>query len=468
MTTDCRHVRGHITDSHFYGNRYATDASRRIFCDHCRMRRWLEVEAALAAAQAELGVIPSEAARDIGATAREVDLDFDQVRSWMDESRHSLVGLLRAFQAACPGTSGQYIHYGTTTQDIQDTGQALEQRDVLDELDVLLRAMASRLADLADEYAETAALGRTHAVPALPMGFGLKVAGWLDELLRHAERVEQLRPRVLVAQLYGGVGTMAGFGEQAQATVEGFAARLGLGVPRMGWHAARDRMVEYVSVLAMVAGTMGRIADEVRLLSRPEFGELELDWHYGQVGSSTMPHKRNPERCEQIVVTAKLAAAQVGVALAGMAGDHERDSRALRVEWACVPDVSHYALAACEQLRTVLDGLSVVPEQLRANLAATADQVSSERLMLLLGEDIGKQTAHTRVYELTQTARSTGRSVRELLAEHADLAGLLNDSALDEVFDVRTYLGSSARLTHTVTAAARAWLKATDEGTGES
>jgi adenylosuccinate lyase len=203
---------------------------------------------------------------------------------------------------------------------------------------------------------------------------------------------------------------------------------------------------------------MGRIAEELRVLGRPEFGEISEAWSYGKVGSSTMPHKRNPERCEQVVVMARLAAAQVAPALAGMIGDHERDARALRVEWACVPDVSHYCLAACEILRDVVNGLTVNPDRLWENTRGVADQIASERLMLTLGEHLGKQTAHERVYALSQAATDAGEDIRTLLKDEKDLADLFDDGALDSVFDPLGYTGASQDLTRRCVSAARAWL----------
>lgn len=450
----CRHERGHITDSRFYGNRYATPDSREIFCDDCRNQRWLDIEAALALAEAELGIIPAEMAERIAAAADLGNIELDAVAAEIESSGHSLVGLLRVFETAC-GEAGQYIHYGATTQDIQDTGQALEMRDVLDRLEPALDVIIERLAGLAEEHAETVALGRTHAQPALPIGFGVKLASWVDELVRHTERLTELRPRVLAAQLFGGAGTMAGFGDQGPRLLELFAARLGLSVPTIGWHVARDRMVEFVATLAMITGTLARIADEIRILSRPEFGEVAEEWRPGKVGSSTMPHKRNPERCEQVVVMAKLAAAQVGTALAGMVGDHERDSRALRVEWACVPDVSHYCLAACAMVTESVTGLEVRTERLRANVDAVADRVMSERLMLTLGRRFGKQRAHELVYELTQQSYEQGIPVRELLARRTDLAAALPVAEVDRIFDPADYLGASAVLTARAVSEAR-------------
>jgi adenylosuccinate lyase len=447
-----RHQRGHIVDSFLVGDRYATASSRRIFCDVCRVQRWLTVEAELALAQAELDIIPSSVANAIASAARVELIDLDAVKAETDQSGHSLVGLLRVFECVCADGAGQYIHFGATTQDIQDTGQVLEMRDVLDELEAVLRKIAEHLLRLAGEHAETESLGRTHAQPALPMTFGLKVASWLDEIMRHLERLGELRPRVLVAQLFGGTGTMAAFGPRCSELLERFAARLGLGAPALGWHVARDRIAEYVSTLAMVAGTVGRAADEVRTLSRPEFGEVSEAWRYGKVGSSTMPHKRNPERPEQVVVMAKLAAAQVPNALAAMMGDHERDSRALRLEWVCVPDVSHHTLAACEIFLEIVSGLRIHGERLRANLSEVAEKIMSERLMLALADRLGKQAAHELVYQLIQTAREENTPIRDLLGEHRDVMAALDAQTLDEVLEPAAYLGASAVLTRRVVA----------------
>jgi len=454
----CSHERSHIVDSRFFGDRYSTEVSRRTFCDACRARRWLTVEAELALAEADLGLIPPEAARRIAQAAQAGQLDLDAVKAETNRSGHSLVGLLRVFQAACGADAGQYIHYGATTQDIQDTAQVLEMRDVMDALEDLLRENAGYLLRIAEENAEVPALGRTHAQPALPMTFGLKVAGWLDEALRHLERMAQMRERVLVVQLFGGAGTMAAFGPAAPELLRRFGERLGLGVPAIGWHVARDRIAEFVTLLAMIAGASGRAADEIRVLSRPEFGEVSEAWAYGKIGSSTMPHKRNPERCEQVVVTARMAAAQAQLAMTALAGDHERDSRSLRLEWACVADVSHYTLASAQIFGEIISGLEVHPDRLWANVSAVADRIASESLMFALAQRHGKQTAHEMVYRLTQTAQEKRVSVLEFVREQGEADLSLDAATLDDIFDPCRYLGASAKLTRQVVDEARAVL----------
>ncbi|MBW3609092.1 MAG: adenylosuccinate lyase family protein [Actinobacteria bacterium] len=455
---DCAHTRGHITDSSFYGHAYATEVSRRIFCDVCRYQRWLDVEAALALSQAELGLVLPEHAERIAEVAHIERLDLELVRSEIRRTGHSLVGFLRALQEACGGDAGEVIHLGATTQDIQDTGQALEIAEVLDEAERELVGLVGILAALVRSHADTLMVGRSHARAALPMTFGLKVASWLDELLRHAQRLADCRSRVVVAQLFGGVGTMAGFGAHGPALLERFALRLGLGVPSLCWHTARDRVAEFVGTMAALAATLGRILDEVRTLSRPEFGELEEAWRPGKVGSSTMPHKRNPEECQQVVVLARLAAAQVPLALQAMIGEHERDSRALRLEWPIVADVSHYSLAALAIGRRILEGIVVHEDVMATNAEEAAGAVCTESLMLALGRHIGKQSAHAQVYELCQDATSRGLSLQEYLRNAPAVRRHLGEDELAQIFEPTAYVGSAPQLAIEMADRAEEWV----------
>jgi adenylosuccinate lyase len=454
----CRHERGHVLDSLFHGDGYATAASRRIFCDHCRLQRWLDVEAALALSQAELDMIPGDAAAAVARACAGGQVDLDSLGDEFRRTGHSLVPLLRAVQAVSEGETGEFVHFGATTQDIQDTAQALEMRDVLDLADRDVAEIVGHLTTLAETHRGTLMVGRTHAQPALPITFGLKVAGWLDELLRQAGRLEAMRTRVLVAELFGGAGTMAGFGERGPELLDRFAARLGLGVPIVAWHASRDRIAEYAVILAMLAATLARIADEVRTLSRAEVQELAEGWEHGQVGSSTMPHKRNPENSEQVVVLARLARANAQLALECMIQEHERDARGLRIEWVAVADVSHHTLAALALTVGVVGGLQVFDERMSAYAHQEADAICSEALMLELGRRMGKQTAHTFVYELSQQAQSQGRSLRAVLSELPAGGCPLDGDDLDRLFDPARYLGSSEEIVDRVVADARHWL----------
>lgn len=442
----CRHERSHITDSRFHGGWYATPESRRVFCDVCRMQRWLDIEATLALSQADLGLIPSKAADEIARAARVEAIDLEEVQRGIRQTQHSLVALLRALERACADGAGEFVHYGATTQDVQDTAEALEMREVLQIVDRDLQAILLRLRELALAHRDTLMVGRTHARPALPTTFGLKVAGWIDELMREFERLDAMRPRVLVAELFGGVGTMAGFQGRGRELLRTFAGRLSLGVPEMAWHVARDRIAEFGTTLAMLAGALARIADEVRTLARPEFAELEEGWHHGLVGSSTMPHKRNPEACEQVVVLARLSRSAAATGLETLIEEHERDSRGHRLEWVAVADVSHYTITALAIVREILGGLIVHEDRMAAHAHEAAGQICTEALMLALARHIGKQSAYKVVYELSQAAQDRGGSLQDYAAESPEIQAHLSAAELAQIFDPARQVGEAAAL----------------------
>lgn len=441
-SADCEHGRSHIVDSKFFGHAYSTPESRRIFCDTGRIGRWLKVESALATAQAQLGIIPEWAASKIVAACRLDDVDLERVREGIRETGHSLVPLLRELSRAC-GPAFDFVHFGATTQDIQDSAQALEIREALACMEAHLNELVLMLARLAESHSGTLMVGRTHAQAALPTTFGLKVAGWVDELARSQARLHEIAARVLVAQLFGGVGTMAAFGPRALELLEAFAARLGLGVPLVGWHSSRDRISEYVCAAAMMTATLARIADEIRTLSRPEFAELEPSWSAEQVGSSTMPHKRNPEGCEQVVVLARLARAQAAIALEGMVVDHERDYRGVRLEWCAVADVSHYALTGLAFLEDAVRGLRVHTDRMAERVYGLGDQLCSEALMMAIARRVGRERAHAIVSHLSRRTRDLGIPLRRAIAESSELVDLIDEATLERVLDPGQYLGES-------------------------
>jgi adenylosuccinate lyase len=454
----CAHERSHIIDSRFFGHRYSTSGSRRIFCDVCRLQRWLDVEVALARSQAQLGMIPEQAAEEIARAARLEHIDLDEVQHGIEHTAHALVPLLGAVKAACAGDAGEYLHFGATTQDIVDTGLVLDMRAVLDEAGAELARLVGELTELAACHRDTLMIGRTHARPALPTTFGLKVAGWVDELLRHGERLEGMRARVLVVELHGGVGTMAGFDGRGRELVEGFARRLSLHAPALGWHVARDRVAEFATTLSMLGATLGRVADEVRMLSRPEYGELEEGWHEGRVGSSTMPHKRNPEGLQQVVVLARLSRASAHLTVEAMIQEHERDGRATRLEWTAVPEVSHYTLASLATLRPILAGLTVQQDHMADQARRAAEQLCSEALVLALARSVGKQSAHELVYEVSQASQRNGVTLRSALASRPDITGKLDDGELDALLDPARHVGEAGQLVDRVLADSRRWL----------
>lgn len=456
----CQSPRSHITDSCFYSRGYTTTEARSIYCDLRRLQRWLDVEAALSLAQGELGLIPSAAAERLAGTARLDLFNSEAIKQGIAATGHSLIPLLDEWQKAAGPEAAIYCHYGATTQDIQDTAQSLELRDVDAIISRDLAILIELLSDLAVRHREQVIIGRTHGQHALPTTLGLKFAIWLDELLRHASRLSECRKRLLVSQLFGGVGTMSALGRFPRELLENFSARLGLGIPATAWHTARDRGAEFVAILAMLTGTMAKIANEICQLAKDETGELEEPFHMGKIGSTTMPHKRNPEMCEQVVVLARLVKACSGICLDGLINEHERDYRAVRLEWVGITDASLYCCGALDLMKNILRGLIVHPERINQNLAGSACLISTEALMFLFGDKIGKPAAHHLLYETSMEAKNSGRLLTELLADHPMISGKFSIQAIQEAVDPARHTGEATRITDHVVEITQTWLEA--------
>ena len=436
----------HITDSRFYSSGYATPEVKRIFCDLYRYQRWLDVEAVLAVTQASLAIIPDSAARDISSNADIRKLDLETVKRELESTSHSLLPLLNALAVKCRKSSRGYIHYGATTQDIQDTAQVLEIRDVLLIVHRDLVSIMRRLAALVEHFKDVVTVGRTHTQDALPMTLGLKMAVWLDELARHLERLEETRKRILVSQLFGGVGTMDSFGPMAPQLLERFSRSLELKPPDTPWHNSRDRFSEFLNLLALICGTLAKIAEEIRGLSRSSLGEMEEPFHHGKIGSSTMPHKRNPEMCEQVAVLAKLVRAQAGLGMECLINEHERDYRAVRVEWAAITDSCQYTCSALSQMKFILNELVVHTDRIRDNVKNAAPLICSEALMFYIGEKMGKDRAHQLIYEAAMEAAEKRGEFLDILFKKEGIASSYSKEEIRAIISPESHVGFSERL----------------------
>src|SRR5574341_174503 len=296
----------HILDSQFLKDLYGTPEMRAVFDDLHLLQKWLDVEVALAQAEPELGFIPEAAASEISRHAHADRLDLPRLKQLIDQTVHPIVPVMRVLQQACNGDAGEYIHWGATTQDIMDTAMILQVKEAMAILEERLASFAAVLSESAMKYRDVPMAGRTHGQQALPITLGYKIAVWLAEVDRHRERLAQVQPRILVAEFGGAVGTLASVTEFGLQIQEGMMKRLGLGVPFISWHTARDNLAEFASTLSLVAATMGKIAHEIIDLQRTEIAEIEEPFNEGKVGSSTMPHKRNPMLCEAILALARL------------------------------------------------------------------------------------------------------------------------------------------------------------------
>jgi len=449
----------HIIDSAFLKDLYGTEEMRRIFSDEALLQYWLDVEVALAKAEAEAGVIPTWAAEEIARKGRADLFDPIQLKSEIDHTLHPIVPLIRAFKAICDGDAGEYIHWGATTQDIMDTALVLQLRDAITVAEQRVSSLIQALANLAQRHRDTIMPGRTHGQHALPITFGFKVAIWLDEFQRHSARLQSCKSRLLVGQFGGAVGTLASVAEHGFEIRRRMMAHLGLKEPKISWHVAHDSFAEFANLLAIIAGTCGKIANEVITLQKSEILELEEPWTEGKVGSSTMPHKRNPMLCEAIVALARLCFNHARAALDGLIQEHERDWTINHMEWAYMPELCVMADGALSLTLRVLTELRIYPDRMRANLNALNGLIMSEAVMLALGKIIGRQTAHELVYACAMQAVASQRDFREVLTEDPLIKQHLPPHLLTHLLDPSGYIGLACEMVDQVCGSANSTIK---------
>lgn len=401
-----------LTESAIHGHLWGTDELRAIFAEQARLQGWLDVLVALADAQAELGIIPTEAAVAIAARAHVDRLDRDLIVTETRRTSHSTLGLIAALQRVLPEYAREWIYYGATVQDVTDTWTSLAIREVCGVTWRDLRHLEERLVALAGKHRDTVMAGRTHGQAGAPTTFGLKVASWADEIRRHLDRLREGGPRWFVGQLAGAVGNLAFYGDAGTALRERFCARLGLGDPGVSWTSSRDRVAEFGSLLALVTGTLARIGTEVYQLQRSEIDELREPAPAGAVGSITMPHKRNPEASEHLATLARLVRSATTVLVEGIVAEHERDGRGWKAEWVALPEACLLTGAALSLARSVIEGLEVDPAAMRRNIGSFS---GSEQALAVLAPRLGKHHAQEVLQESLATGRENGLSLVEAL-----------------------------------------------------
>ncbi|MEJ3655264.1 adenylosuccinate lyase family protein [Actinomycetes bacterium KLBMP 9759] len=389
-----------LSSSTLYEHLWGTPELDAVFEERAMLQTWLDVLAALARAQAALGIVPEDAARTITQRARADALDLDFVAAETRRTAHSTLGLIRGLQRVLPQEAREHVYVGATVQDVTDTWFGVVMRDVGAHAARELGAIRERLLDLAAKHRDTVMIGRTHGQPGAPITFGFKVASWADEAGRHLDRLAEGAPRWATGQLGGAVGVLAFFGADGPALRARFCAEMGLADPGISWLTSRDRVAEFGSVLAMVCGTLGRIGSEVYELARPEIGELAEPAPAGAVSSITMPHKRNPESAEHLDTLARLTRSSAAVLVEGMVAGHERDGRPWKAEWVALPEVCQLTGAALRLGRGLVEGLEVFPDAMAAGVERFAAGLSSERVLAGLSERIGKHRAQQVMHEV--------------------------------------------------------------------
>ncbi|WP_366508886.1 adenylosuccinate lyase, partial [uncultured Streptococcus sp.] len=378
---------------------------RLIWSDENKVSKQLAVEVALAKIEGELGIIPKTAAQQIIEKAKVEHLNLLALQKESAQKRHSLIALIHALQELVGTEAGEYVHYGVTTQDIVDTGIMLQTKEAYDVIVQHSKALIQTVAALAQKHRSTLMMGRTHGIHAIPITFGVKLAIWLDELLRNHKRLRQLEcNEVFVGSISGAVGTYAAFDGRGIEVERLTLAELGLVVPNISWQPSRDRFSEFATTLGIYAGTLGKIGHELFTLMKTEINEIHEPFRKGEIGSSTMPQKRNPALIEGVASLTQPIFSDDSVILQSMLIDGERDAIHWRNEWVALPEITSYLDAQLVQLTYILSELEVNTVQMRKNLDIQGSLPYSERIMFKLGKVIGKQTAHELVYQAAMKA----------------------------------------------------------------
>lgn len=386
-------------------NNFSTPEIRLIWSDENKVSKQLAVEVALAKIEGELGIIPKTAAQQIIEKAKVEHLNLLALQKESAQKRHSLIALIHALQELVGTEAGEYVHYGVTTQDIVDTGIMLQTKEAYDVIVQHSKALIQTVAALAQKHRSTLMMGRTHGIHAIPITFGVKLAIWLDELLRNHKRLRQLEfNEVFVGSISGAVGTYAAFDGRGIEVERLTLAELGLVVPNISWQPSRDRFSEFATTLGIYAGTLGKIGHELFTLMKTEINEIHEPFRKGEIGSSTMPQKRNPALIEGVASLTQPIFSDDSVILQSMLIDGERDAIHWRNEWVALPKITSYLDAQLVQLTYILSELEVNTVQMRKNLDIQGSLPYSERIMFKLGKVIGKQTAHELVYQAAMKA----------------------------------------------------------------
>ena len=434
-----------VFDSILFRDAFGTAKMREIFSDHALIQRYIDVEIALAKAEARVGVIPAEAAEVIARQSKIDLIDFDKMRHETDIVGYPILPLVHQLVKMC-GEAGRYLHWGATTQDIMDSAVALQVRDALDVVEADVRELRKTLARLAHQHRVTPMAGRTHLQQALPVTFGYKVAIWLAMFDRHQQRLAELRPRVNFVEFAGAAGTLASLGDKGFAVQEAMAEELKLGVPPTTWHVARDGLAEAVNLLAIVTGSLGKIALDIMIMASTEFAEVYEPFVKGRGGSSTMPQKRNPISSELMLAAAKAVRQHAGLMVDAMIHDFERATGPWHAEWIAIPESFILTAGALHQAKFVLGGLIVDADRMKYNLDLSKGLIVAEAVMMGMAPFTGRQQAHDIVYDACRTVNEKGGTLAEALVALPEVTKHFDRAAIDRLTDPANYLGLAPQM----------------------
>jgi len=427
--------------------RYGTPEMLKIFEEETRLQKLLDVEAALALAQAEVGDIPRKDAEKIASMASTKYVKVERVKAIEKEIKHDVASLVRALAEVC-GSSGAYVHLGVTSYDVVDTANALQLEDAVDLVEKKLELLKGILQRQADQYKETVMIGRTHGQHALPITLGFKFAVWGYEVNRHIERLKECKKRVLVGKISGAVGTQAGLGKHAEQIQGLVMKRLGLSAAEISTQIIqRDRYAELMCIYALVASSLENFATEIRELQRPEIGEAAEAFEASkQVGSSTMPHKQNPETCERVCGLARIVRSLSIPALEDMVTWHERDLTQSSAERFIFPESNILLDYMLNLMCNVIANLRIDKERMLQNLSLTQGRAMSEAVMMALTKKgVDRQEAHEWLRKLTIQSEAQKKDFKQVLLCDKFVSDKLSELEIDEALNPKNYLGTAVK-----------------------
>ncbi|WP_342246879.1 3-carboxy-cis,cis-muconate cycloisomerase [Pseudomonas sp. OTU5201] len=427
---------------------FTQPAMRAVFSDRGRVQGMLDFEAALARSEASVGLIPGDSVAPIKAACSAELYDYSALALAITTAGNSAIPLVKALgkRVAAQSTEAErFVHLGATSQDAMDSGLVLQLRAATELLEQDLVGLAQALAVQAERFADTPLAGRTWLQQATPVTLGMKLAGVLGAVTRHRQRLAELKPRLFCLQFGGASGSLAALGEQAWPVAEALARELDLNLPDQPWHTQRDRLVEFASLLGLIAGSLGKLGRDLSLLMQTEAGEVFEPSAPGKGGSSTMPHKRNPVSAAVLIGAATRAPGLVSTMFAAMPQEHERSLGLWHAEWETLPELCCLVSGALQQALLVVPGLEVDAARMRENLDLTQGLVLAEAVSIALAQRIGRDAAHHLVEQCCRQAVKEGAHLRAVLGANAEVSEQLSAAELDRLLDPAHYLGQARR-----------------------
>lgn len=436
--------------SNYFSDSFTNPLMHDVFSEEARFQSWLDTEASLATAQSKLGLIPEEASLNIVEVAKVENLNLQKMKEHYVAVGFPILPLVKQLTTLCSPESAKWVHWGATTQDIIDTGISLQMKQAISILEKDLVDIANAVYSLSDMHRFTVMAGRTFKQHAAPITFGFKAAIWLDEISRHLERLIYVKKNALLCSYGGAVGNLAALGSNGTDVLDALANELGLEVPTITWHTARDGWSDLIFWLASASATLSKIASEISTLMSSEINEVREPYKKGRGASSAMPQKRNPISCPIVIANATRLKDLVSSQLSAMNQDHERALAGQSLEWLIIPDAFLLASGAFMRSKEILIDLDIDANNMLENLQMGGGLIMSEAVMMGLAKKIGRVNAHKLVTEAASTAIQESISLREALTRYEEIESQLSSEEIDSLFDAKNYLGSTNQMINNV------------------